>query len=830
MRRNYLQTLLVVLFALSVLPGNGQVMLNEISNANGATVDDELEKSEDWIELYNMGSSPVNLQNYALSNDPDEPRKWVFPNVTIPAYGFLLVYASGRDAFVNNTFLHASFKLKREGFTVIFRDPNNAILDQKDLTFELQADHAIGRGTDGSGSWCVFNVPTPRGSNNSSACYAGYEPDPVFSIEGGFFSSGQAITLTAPTSTGTIRYTFNDKEPNAFSAAYSGPVNVSSTVVLAARTFSNTNNLPSHVVKNTYMVNEQGLGGLPVFSLTTDSLNLWSQDSGIYVLGPNADTAYPYFGANYWQKEWERKCHIEYYDEAGNKHFETAAGLKIFGGYSRVFDQKSFKVKFRNKYGLASIKEPLIDEKPQLDEFHDLLLRNGGSDNMGTRFRDALMQRLVKSPNVDYMAYKPGVVFLNGQYWGEYEIRERQDAEYIERNYGIPVEDIDFLSHEGVVIEWAGSDTGFYNMFNYMTTANPADPGFYDYAAKRIDIENYTDYFVSETFYGNTDWVGDWVNNIRYWRVRDGGKWRYILWDLDWGYGLFLGAHTDFLSRARYPMVPNEQSDIFNAMLSNDQYKNYFVDRYADMINTYFQTSNVRSLAESMRDEIDPAMPRHCARWNMNYNYWLSEVQDVVNWNEQRIGYARTQIQQHFGLAGQVDVELDVYPAGAGKVKISTVTPTTYPWTGVYFNGVPVTITAMANPGYSFDHWEAPALNTSATADRSVTLNIANNEKFVAHFTPGDGNIVAYPNPFIDNLELEYTVPTDGAVSVKLYSIIGKEAATIVPEGTFKSAGEHTLSLNLGGYSLADGVYFIELTGPDFNKTLRVVKTTPPGQ
>lgn len=830
MRRSYLPAILIFIISLSSL-GRAQVVLNEISNANGATVDDELEKSEDWIELYNMGSSSVNLQNYALSNDPNVPRKWVFPNVTIPAYGFLLVYASGRDAFVSNTYLHASFKLKREGFTVILRDQNNNILDQKQLTIELQADHSTGRDTDGSGSWCIFSMPSPRGSNNTAACYAGYEPDPVFSIAGGFYSSGQSVALSAPISTGVIRYDFNDNEPNAFSPVYSSPVNIGSTKVLSARTFSTVNNLPSRVVKNTYFINEQGLGGLPVFSITTDSLNLWSQDSGIYVLGPNADTAFPYFGANYWQKEWERRCHVEYYDAGGTKHFETPAGLKIFGGYSRVFDQKSFKIKFRSKYGITPIEHVLIDEKPGLDEYRDVILRNGGSDNMGTRIRDILSQRLMKGPTVDYQAYEPAILFLNGQYWGQYEIRERQDAEYIERNYGIPVENIDFLSHEGVVIEWAGSDSAFYDMFNYMTTHDPSDPSFYNYAASKIDIENYADYFIAETYSGNTDWLGDWVNNIRYWRPRTpNGKWRYILWDLDWGFGLFLGPHTDFLSRARYPMVPNEQSDIFNAMLGNETFRNYFVNRYADLINTTFQPGNVSALAYQLRDEIDAAMTRHGQRWNLPYNYWLAELEEVIGWNEQRIGYTRTQIQQHFGLAGQVDVELDVQPAGAGKIKISTVTPGSYPWTGVYFNGVPITITAMANPGYSFDHWEAAMIGSSVSKDRSVTLNIDNNTKFVAHFTAGDGNLAAYPNPFINRLDLEYTVPADGAVSVKLYNVIGKEAITIVQEGTYKPAGEHVLSLDLGGYSLSNGIYFLELRGPDFRKTMRVVKAAPAEQ
>lgn len=814
-----LSLLFVLLF---ISAGSAQVVLNEVSTANGSTIPDGLGHYEDWIELYNAGTSPVNLQDYAITNDANTPRKWVFPSVNIQAHGYLVLYASGRDVTVNGK-IHTNFKLKADS-RIMLRDANNNIIDDYTLTTPLQPDHSTGRTTDNASAWSFFNTPTPGLSNNNAIPYPGYEPDPVFSIGGGFYSSGQMVAISTSSSSGVIRFMTNGNEPVASSPVYGAPLVIGSTGVITARTFSTSGNLPSNVVQSTYFISETDLD-LPVFSITTDSINLWSQDSGIYVAGANADTAFPHYGANYWQ-DWERGCVVEFFDANKVRQFETAAGLKIFGGYSRTFDQKGLKVKFRHRYGDASVHYQFINEKPFLDKYRDLILRNGGSDCLGTRFRDALMQRLVKGPTMDIMAYAPALVFLNGQFWGEYEIREKQDPDYIERNYNISSDKIDFLSHEGMLLVQAGSDTGFVHMYNYLTSANPADPSFYTNAGRMLDLDNYADYFISETYYGNKDWLGDWVNNIRLWRPQaPGGKWRYMLWDLDWGYGLYSNANTDYLTRARYPAFPNEQSDIFNAMLNNPQFRNYFINRYADLINTSFSQDNVQQLAYQMRDEIDIDMQRHCTRWNMSYNGWNNEIDNVLNFNSQRINFARNQVQSHFGLQGQVDVELDAYPQGAGKIKISTVTPATLPWTGVYFNGVPVTITAIPNPGYRFDHWEANNTLSSEAANNTITMNISSNDRFVAHFDVADFDFAVYPNPYNTSMQLNYKVPDESTISVRMYSVIGKEIATLIPDRV-EAAGDHTITVDLSVYQLSDGIYFLEFRGTDFNKTVRVVKNS----
>ena len=185
-----------------------------------------------------------------------------------------------------------------------------------------------------------------RASNNSSTCYSGYADQPVFSIGAGFYSSSQIIVLSNSTPGGVIRYTTNGDVPTTSSHIYSSPILVTSDEVIRARVFA-SGFLPSEIITNTYVINDEI--HLPVFSITTDSLNLWDWNTGIYVLGPNADSIYPYFGANYWQ-HWQKPAAIEYYDKAKNRIFNFDAEIKIHGNYSREKPQKSFEISLKSEY------------------------------------------------------------------------------------------------------------------------------------------------------------------------------------------------------------------------------------------------------------------------------------------------------------------------------------------------------------------------------------------------------------------------------------------------------------------------------------------------
>lgn len=195
-----------------------------------------------------------------------------------------------------------------------------------------------------------------------------------------------------------------------------------------------------------------------------------------------------------------------------------------------------------------------------------------------------------------------------------------------------------------------------------------------------------------------------------------------------------------------------------------------------------------------------------------------------MQFSQDRLGYARDQIQSQFGLTKQVDITLDVFPAGAGKIKISTITPESLPWTGVYFDGVPVTMTATANPGYKFSHWAANGNLANDVAGESITLNVDSNNTFRAHFDMLELGMDVFPNPFSNLITINFQLPKSMQVSVKLYSIIGQEVATIVSPDEFQAEGAYSINFDTNGLSMAQGMYFIELKTAEFTKTIKLVR------
>jgi hypothetical protein len=790
-----------------------QLIINEASFTNITLPVDENGRAEDWVELYNNSATALNLAGYSISNGYDITEKWVFPSMTINPNSFIVLLFTGKNT-VSGTYIHLSFKVNQSDPKLILRNASNIIIDEYNINWNVGADHSYGRKPDGAGTWFYFNTPGPGQSNNMMTGYDGYAPKPVFSSSGGMYPAAQFLQLYA--ASGTIRYTTNGDSPGPAAAEYASPISISSTKTISARTFGSANLLPSEVVRNTFLINEDDFN-LPVFSVTTDSANLWDYNSGIYVEGPNADTAYPYFGANYWM-DWERPCQLEYFDKENVRRFSTSAGLKIFGGYSRVFPQKSFKVKCRSHYGNRDIEWPLIPEKNFIQSYKDLVLRNGGSDFWDTHFRDALMQRIMKKEFVDYMAYEPAVVYLNANFWGFYELRERQDHNYIESNHGVPEDRLDFIEHAGTFSVLAGTDTGFFNMHNYLTTADASSPQFFTNASKKLDLQNFTDYIVAETYYGNTDWIGSYVNNVKLWRPH-GGRWRYLLWDLDWGMGLFGSPSTNYLNLVRNPSTYNMHSGMLNALLNNQQFRHYFINRYADLINTVYQQPNVESIAVAMRDEISPVMTKHFAKWGGDITAWHISIQDMLAFNNTRITEARNHVQAEFGLSGQVNVGLDVSPSNSGSVKISTITPSVYPWNGVYFNGVPVELHAIPAPGFAFSHWET---QEGELKQESISRNFSANENLVAHFEPVEFAVNVFPSPADDQITINYSIPADGQVSLTLYSILGSKVLDI--ESSLQAEGTHQRLVSLAAAGLNRGVYILQFTAGDFKMNIPITK------
>jgi len=724
---------------------------------------------------------------------------------------------------------HTNFKLSTNETITVFNAFGNAV-DSKKIS-ELNIDNSEGRSIDGASSWCVFTSPTPADSNNYSNCFSGYEATPSVSLAAGFYSGTQVVTASVA-GNASIFYTTNGNVPTMRDYPYQSPITIDTTTVLSFRAFSNGGKLPGKTIKNTYFIDEEAFS-LPVISISSDENNLWDDSTGLYAYGVNANGMYPFFGANFWQK-WERFSHIEYFDASQQKQFEADFGLKIHGNWSRGQEQKGLRVDLDHKYGFSTIDYTLIPDKPQLTKYRAFNLRNGGNDFFGSRFRDALMQRNMRHTNVDYMAYSPVVVFLNGDYWGLYELREKMDQQYLRFNHGANPDAVDLISYDhnlGFQVH-NGDDSAFYDMLYRITATDPNDDAaFFEVLNNHLDIANYTDYFATEIFYANSDWMGEWTNNIKCWREKKAGtKWRYMLWDLDYGCGFIhpdgnmaMSKPKDLMwNRARRPIITNEHAKIFNQAISNRKFRNYFLNRFADLMNTTFKRDTFEQHAHQMRDEIEPSVARHHQRWGGNLQSFHNTIDSMIWFVDERTQYVYQNAIAEFGLNKTTEIVLNVQPEGAGKIVINTITPQVLPWRGVYFDGVPVVLKVLPENGFELDHWTPNKLMQQSTLD-SFAINLSVNDTFTAVFKKketisgiGNNKNADKSSYQLFNLADEWNLKlnSDENFTATVYDVLGKKCVS--------ANGERNIHLSKS--ALAKGVYIIEATNGKQKFVMRVVK------
>jgi len=627
---------------------------------------------------------------------------------------------------------HSDFGLSA-GEILYIKNVSNEILDSK-LIGPMQTDNSVCRTTDGSNTWCYSNAPTP-GNNNTGLCFESYNPVPQFSISSGVYPVPVYLTITHPDPSAQIYITYDGSIPDQNDELYVAPFAVVASAVVSARAFSN-NALPSPDKKNTYLINEFDIA-LPIVSVSTDPANLWDPVTGLHVFGPeDYDTGVPFFGANFWEN-WEREAYVEYFDSSHVKKMEGPVGVKIHGGWSRSNEQKSLRIQAKGKFGMESMDYPLLADKPYIESFKGFNLRNGGNAYWDNRFHDALIERTTRNTNVDYMSYAPAIVFLNGEYWGFMEIRENLDQHYIANNHDISASDATVVSANYLgfnVIN--GSPDSFYELHELATLNDPQNDNYFENIAQLLDVENYADYIIAQTYWANGDWSNGWQNNTKLWHDdRPEGKWRFMLMDMDFGMGL-AGAspYDDYINTAGDEGYLTDQ--LFGALIQNPEFRNYFINRYADLINTEFQIDKVTAMAHEMRDEVEPVFQRHAQRWGTDSNALNGTLEGRLDWAELRVQGGRDVVENHFDLPYQVDITLDIMPAGAGRIHISTIEPNEaeYPWTGVYFNGNPVKISVVENPGFTFTHWLANGVFNTDTQVREHIINFDEDLIFTAVF------------------------------------------------------------------------------------------------
>ncbi|MEM7234980.1 MAG: CotH kinase family protein [Planctomycetota bacterium] len=449
-----------------------------------------------------------------------------------------------------------------------------------------------------------------------------------------------------------------------------------------------------------------------MISISSDPDNFFDNDTGIYARGDSASNDFPHFGANFWE-DWEREIHLEFFEVDGSLAFETGAGVKIFGGWSRGHAQKSLSLFARKQYGKSSFRHRIFPTK-NIDRFEALVLRNAGNDWQRGHFRDAMMTSTLGPVDVDRQAYRPAVIYLNGDYWGIQNIREKINEHFLASNHdGVDADEVDILERNGSVIE--GSQTHYDQLISTVSSANfQADSSAYGRVNQLMDVDNFIDYQAAQIYFDNTDWPG---NNIKYWRPREaGGRWRWVLFDTDFGFSIY-DANRFTFNTLNFALEPNGpgwpnppwSTLLLRRMVTSDEFVEDFVNRFLTHLNTVFVGSTVERRIVDMANHIQPEMSRQRSRWGNNINNWLGEVQKMRTFAQRRVSYVRSHLRSRFGL-GQGST-LRIEGGEGGTVAIQRVPLEELPFAGVYYRDFPIQIEALPKPGYRFVEWTTGVTN-----------------------------------------------------------------------------------------------------------------------
>lgn len=701
------------------------LVINEVLADNVGGLTDEDGDYTDWIEIYNYGQAEINIEGYGLSDDSEEPFKWTFPNMTIKSNDYIVIRTSGKDRKDNLEYLHSNFSIDRKGERLVLTHFDGEALDSMKVP-KTEQNISFGRKPDGQDKYAILSKVTP-GKPNYVNILENIIPEerletPRFSHEAGFYEDEFELEITTGDKDITIYYTLDGSEPTINSKIYTKPIKIKSRegepnrlsniktseeekiltldigvdevykgTIVKARAYKN-GVFSNEIITNSYFINPHYI--LPIISIATEEDNLFGNENGIYVPGriydswksnnKEVESSEP-VPTNYNQKGmvWEREASFEYFNECGQRDVKQNLGIRIFGGWSRMIVCKSMKLYPREQYGENTINYDFFDNGSRnkvtgeaVENYKTLLLRNSGNDFNITMFKDALMQSLVSGIGIDTQAYKPVIVFINGEYWGIHNIREAYDKYYIENHYNIDSENITILEAseiENRMILSTGSEKeveDYHSLMSFIQNNDMSLSSNYEYVKEKIDIDNFIKYTICQIYFGNWDWVN---NNMKIWKSTESsfvegnseysdGRWRWMLFDLDWGfnnyeYNVF---EDERKSEEDWIITP------IKSLLKSEEFKNQFIATFNNYLDTIFEPSRVVQKIEEMAFVIAPEIEEHLDRWTLQDNFigkvlhkikgvepyrtdWEEKVNKLKEFAEKRPEYIRRFLAEYFG-------------------------------------------------------------------------------------------------------------------------------------------------------------------------------------
>ena len=601
--------------ALTTQTAKAQLIINELMQSNIDCIMDDLNEFPDsWVELYNSGTEPVNLQDYKIGLKDDAGSAFQLPNQVVAAHGYVVIFCDKSDEPIVN--LHTDFRLDSgKGNVYLFHGGEVESVAYKKMP---APNIAYGRVTDGADSWGYQQTPTPGAANCGTTC-ADILGDVIFSEKGRVLTSSGSISLTLSLPKGSpegteIRYTMDGSEPTASSTPYQSQsvITINQNRVIRAKAFCDGWLSPMSTAQSyIFLGRDIDMKNIPVISIVTDDRYMNASDIGIIKNNPNKENKH----------DWRRPINIEMFDEAGTGSFiNQLCETRVGGGQSREHPLKTLIVYANKRFGEKRFSHEFFpDQKPGLTEFKSLMLRNSGNDFNNLYMRDPIIQRVMgQNTDIDWQAWKPAIVYINGTYKGMLNIRERSNDDNVYTNYD-GLEDLDMIEvsqeNSQMVEELKAGTWDRYNAFK----AFYHEPGHTMAEYNEImDCQEYINIMAMNLYYGNLDFPG---NNLVVWvPTAEGGRWRWIAKDTDFGLGLY-GRSSNY-NTIEWIFNPNydwqnkwantsEATQLFRSLMDDPDFNREFIDHCAIYMGDFMNSRGTHEIWDPMEDLVKSELLLH---------------------------------------------------------------------------------------------------------------------------------------------------------------------------------------------------------------------------
>ena len=707
------KTTTALALATSIATAPAQVVINELMQSNiDCIMDDINEFPDSWVELYNSGTTSVNLNQYAISDKDNADKAWKLPGITLKPGKHILVYC---DKVENG--LHTPFRLESGKGCNVYLFNNGKVIDKVEgLKKQPAPNIAYGRKTDAGDTWGYMATPTPAATNCGETC-KDILGSPVFSEKGRVMKNGKAFKLELSLPEGSegaeIRYTTNGSEPTRTSYLYSSPINISKTTVVKAKLFQDGKLSPRSSTQS-YIFFTRDIT-LPVISISTDNKYFYDNKIGIYV-----DGTYQSGKKNY-EFDWRRPTNIEFFFEPEQEsQINQLCETRIMGGATRGNKMKSLAVYANKRFGAKRLDyEFFPDQRPGITDFKSIALRNAGNDFDGLYQRDAIIQcNTAKHVDIDYQAWRPAIVYINGQYTGMLNIRERSNEDNIYTNYD-GLEDLDMFENWGELKEGTWDN---YNAFKAFYTEHGHTLAEYE---QWMDTMEFLNLMLVNLFYNNRDFPG---NNIVMWRpTEEGGRWRWIMKDTDFGLGLY-GVSASF-NTIKWIYDPNydpgtnwanqyDHTRLFRRLMEDSDFKREFIDRTAIYMGDWLNSRGTFAVWNPMYEMIKYEYPYHRELVNKWWPNYTEEMNNARNWIANRPAYFYKYIAEYYQLGTPlpltVNKAMDENQRAETEILMNGVKLSEAFFDGKFFKDRRMTISGSSlKEGYTITGWKVTTTDNS---------------------------------------------------------------------------------------------------------------------